>query len=451
MYDPLVHAYPDSTQGSPDSYWLKVSGEAPADDGPVAGEINADVAIIGGGYAGLSAALSLGRDYGIKATLLEAKSTAWGCSGRNGSFSRISGGRVSWSTFVKTYGADAARAYFSELTDGLNTVRNLISKGGIECDKQPDGVYKVATYSPHTEALRREEELYNKVLGYPARYVEKSQLSGVHEGPESHGALYLPDGFSINPLKLARGLHSKAREHGARIHTNSPVTGWSSAGGRHQLMTPSGVVRAKAVIVATNGYTSRRLHSQLAARVLPVHSQIIVTAPMTASQVEATLPSGDCMFDTRSLLFYYRRLPDNRILFGGRSAISGKDAEAPRHQKYLYDAMVRKFPAISGISVDHWWGGWVAVTRNSLPFCYEVPGLANVFAAGGYAGSGVSFSTHLGTKLAMMAAGKPYKTAVPFLGKEPEQYPFSSFIRLGQWMAYRWLHAKDGHEARKAG
>lgn len=451
MYDPLVHPYPDQAQADPESYWLKVSGGAPEDDGPVAGDETVEVAIIGGGYTGLSAALSLARDHGISATVLEARASAWGCSGRNGSFARISGGRVPWSTMVKTEGPEVARAYFGELRQGLDTVRRLIAEGGIDCDKQPDGVYKVATFATHAEALKREETLYNSVLGYPARYVEAAGLRGVHEGPESHGALYLPDGFSLNPLEFARGLHRMARSHGAKIRPHSPVTAWTTENGVHRLVTPGGTISARRVIVATNGYTSGQLHARLAARVLPVHSQIIVTQPMSDAQIAASLPSGDCMFDTRGLLFYYRRLPDNRMLFGGRSAISGADAAAPRHRQYLEDAMTRKFPALKGIGIDHWWGGWVAVTRNSLPFCYRVPGLGEVFTAGGYAGSGVSFSVHLGTRLAQMVAGQPFETGARFLTREPARYPFSAFLRLGQWMAYRYLQAKDAREARKAG
>jgi taurine dehydrogenase large subunit len=449
-YDPLVHPFPAAAHADPETYWIANAGPAPADDGVLEGDQEADVAIIGGGYTGLSAAHALSRDHGIRAVVLEARDSAWGCSGRNGSFARISGGRVPWSTFVKTYGEDEARAFFNELREGLDSVREIIRDGGIECDRQPDGVYKVASYAAHVPALEREERLYNDILRYPARFVAADGLRGVHEGAESHGALCLPDGFSVNPLLLARGVHRMARAAGARIHTGSPVTGWTTESGHHRLVTPGGSVRAKKVIVATNGYTSSQLNSRLKDRVLPVHSQIIVTAPMSDEQIAATMPSGNCFFDTRNLLFYYRRLPDNRVMFGGRSAISGADAEGPHHRNYLYDAMVRKFPALRGIAVDYWWGGWVAVTQNSLPYCYQVPGLDHVFTSGGCAGSGVSLSIHLGSKLAMMAAGKPFKTAASVLTREPERYPFASFIRLGQWMAYRWLHIKDARDAKKA-
>jgi taurine dehydrogenase large subunit len=153
------------------------------------------------------------------------------------------------------------------------------------------------------------------------------------------------------------------------------------------------------------------------------------------------------MFDTRNLLFYYRRLPDNRLMFGGRSAISGKDAENPRHRQYLFDAMVRKFPALAGIDVDYCWGGWVAVSRNSLPFVYRVPGISEVFCAGGYAGSGVSFSLHAGTKLALMAAGQSFNTRASFLTREPSRYPLPPFLRIGQRMAYQWFSEKDRRQS----
>lgn len=443
MYDPLVHSHPGTGEAHSASYWVDTAGQAPADDGPVSGPLDVEVAVIGAGYTGLSCALHLARDHGAQVLVLEANTTAWGCSGRNGSFARISGGRVPLAELIGRYGKDTARAYFGEMQAGLATVKRLIAEGGIECDVQPDGVYKVATKAAHTESLKREAGLYNEVLGYPAHFVGAEQLQGAHAGAESFGALRMPDGFAMHPLKLAWGVQRMARAAGARVHVASPVTGWSSDAKGHLLVTPGGVVRARKVVVATNGYTSPDLHPQLAGRVLPVHSQIIVTAPLSAEQVRNSLPSTDCMFDTRNLLFYYRRLPDNRLLFGGRSAVTGREAENPVHRQFLLDSLRRKFPVLGQVPVDYGWGGWVAVSQNSLPYIYQVPGLDQVFSAGGYAGSGVSFSLHAGQRLADMVMGTGLPSAASFLHQVPQRFPFQPFLRLGQRLAYSWYRFQD--------
>lgn len=443
MYDPLVNAHPGVGVPHTASYWLDTAGTAPQDDGPVTESMDVDVAIIGAGYTGLSCALHLAREHGIRAVVLEANQVAWGCSGRNGSFARISGGRVPLAELIQRYGASTAKAYFDEMSAGLNTVRGLLAEGRIECDAQPDGVYKVASHAKHVESLKREAGLYNDVLQYDARFVGADQVQAVHSGAESFGALYMPDGFSMHPLKLAWGIQRMAREAGAKVHVASPVIEWHSDGGRHRLVTPGGVVTARRVVVATNGYTSGALNKATAGRVLPVHSQIIVTRPLSADEKKQSLAGRECMFDTRNLLSYYRLLPDDRILFGGRSAITGRDAESPRHRQNLHAALCRKFPVLQGIDVDYNWGGWVAVSENSLPFICRVQGLDNVFSAGGYAGSGVSFSVQSGKRLAQMVAGEPQPTAVDFLHQPPKRFPFQPFLRVGQRMAYAWYRFKD--------
>ena len=443
MYDPLVNAHPGIGAPHSSSYWVDTAGVAPQDDGPLTHDIDVDVAIIGAGYTGLSCALHLAREHGVRAVVLEANQVAWGCSGRNGSFARISGGRVPLAELISRYGEREAKHYFAEMTAALNTVRGLIREGNIDCDVQPDGVFKVASQAKHVDALKREVGLYNDVLKYAAQFVSEAQVQDVHRGAESFGALYMPDGFSMHPLKLAWGIHRLAREAGATVHVGSPVVDWTSSKGSHRLVTPGGVVTARKVVVATNGYTSTTLNSATAGRVLPVHSQIIVTRPLSAEEKRQTLPGSECMFDTRNLLSYYRRLPDDRILFGGRSAITGRESESPQHRQNLHDALCRKFPALTGIEVDYNWGGWVAVSESSLPFIYRLPELENVFSGGGYAGSGVSFSVQVGKRLAQMVAGDPKPTAVDFLHQSPKRFPFQPFLRMGQRMAYAWYRFKD--------
>ncbi|CAG9267690.1 Oxidoreductase [Paraburkholderia unamae] len=443
VYDPLIERTPGEGQPLVQSYWTETAGTAPEDDGPVTGDMNVEVAIIGAGYTGMSCAYFLAQQHGIRAVVLEANQVAWGCSSRNGSFARISGGRVPFAELVGRYGEATARSYFDEMAEGLRTVKGLILEGRIDCDAMPDEVYKVASRPEHVDKLRREVKLYNDIAGYPARLLSQDELAGIHGGQESFGALFMPDGFAMHPLKLAWGIQKMARSSGATIYTGSPVIEWNAHSEGHTLKTPRGNVRAKFVVLATNGYTNPELNEAVGTRVHPVYSQIIVTAPMTRKQQLETLPGTGCMFDTHNLLHYYRRLPDGRIMFGGRSAISGRDVGNPRHERALIEGMVRKFPELRGIGITHTWGGWVAVSRDSLPFAFRIPELKNAFFGGGYAGSGVSFSMLVGKRLAAMIAGDDRPSPVEFLHRVPGTFPHRIFTRMGQRMTYALYRFKD--------
>lgn len=445
LYDPLCSKTPGHGQPHTQSYWTETAGNAPADDGPFVEGLGFDVAIIGGGYTGMTCAYFLAKEHGIRAVVLEANRVAWGCSGRNGSFARISGGRVPFAELVAKYGASAARAYFGEMKEALRTVKDLMTDGQIQCDAMPDAVYKVASRPQHLEKLQREVDLFNEIAGYPARLISKADLEGIHGGEEAHGALFMPDGFALHPLKFAWGIQTLARSVGVTIHTSSPVTEWETRSGLHYLTTPGGIVRAKTVVVATNGYTHPSLNKAIKGRIHPVYSQIVVTQPLTQAQQDASIPGTGCMFDTHNLLHYYRRLPDGRIMFGGRSAVSGRDVANPRHEASLVDGLVSKFPVLKGIQITHSWGGWVALSRNSLPFAYKVPELPNTYFGGGYAGSGISFSTLTGKRLASMVAGNCQPSPAEFLHRVPDRFPSPVITRMGQRLTYAWLRMKDAN------
>lgn len=448
MFDPLVHAHPPAEHSHTRSYWAAtISGDTGAADAPLTGDHTCEVAIVGAGYTGLSTALHLARDHGLGAVVVEAGPVAWGCSGRNGSFARASGGRLGLATAARRYGLDVAKDLFREMQAGLDTVRGLIDGLGLDCDRQPDGVLKVAHRPRLTDGLRDEATFFQSQLGYPAQFLSPGAAAEQgHPGPENHGALYYPDGFAMHPLKLAHGYLAAARAHGARVHPSSPVIRWEPLpDGRHCLHLPAGRLTCRQLVVATNGYGGEVVFPFLKARLMPALSEIIVTRPLTGDEIHASgISPTHCMMDTRSLLHYYRRLPDDRILFGGRGAISGAEAGHPRYVERLRRALIAKFPALDQISVDYHWAGWVAITADHLPHVYTLTDHGElVHVAAGYSGSGVSFATLAGKRLAELVTGqRPAVPVAPVSRPLPAFFP-AALRRTGQRLFYAGWRARD--------
>ena len=443
MYDPLVSADPGG-QSYPDSYWVDTAGEAPADDGPVQADFDVEVAIIGGGYTGLSAAYYLASEHGVETAVLEANGSGWGCSGRNGGFALKAGGRLSYQKMIKRYGETMARRMFDEIFEGLDRVRGLIKDEEIDCDRQPEGHLWVAHRPRMMDVIRSEAGFLKDFFNYDVDILSADELKAQHfSSDEAHGAMRFSDGFGVHPLKLAYGYHRLARAAGARIHTNSPVTEWYREGDAHLLITPGGVVRAKKVICATNGYTSQTLHPKLKNRSFPVLSNVVVTRPLTDTELSATqFVSSDVITDTRTLRFYYRKLPDNRILIGGRSAITGADAGNPKHNDNLMRALKSKFSALGDLTYDYQWGGWVCVTFDDVPHIHEAED-SSIYYAIGYGGSGVTFSVQAGMRLAEKVVGRTEGHDLPVLTKPAPKFPFAPFRRVGQRALYHYYFARD--------
>ena len=215
---------------------------------------------MGGGYTGLAAAYRLAGTHGLETVVLEAHRVGWGASGRNGGFALLTMGKVPLGERIRKWGMDAARRSIERGVEAVETVRELIAREAIACDAQPDGWLLVAHRADTVADLEERVRIYREVLGYRgAEFLPGERLArdGYVRGPEAHGALRIRDAFGLHPLKYVRGLAAAAARRGATVCVQSPVVEWRRDGGWHHLVTPGGTVRARRVVVATNGYTSR--------------------------------------------------------------------------------------------------------------------------------------------------------------------------------------------------
>jgi len=440
-YDPLKSRHPGRGRQHVDSYWAATAGPPVGDDGPLWTSREVDVAVIGGGYTGISCAYHLAARYGGDVAVLEANRPMWGCSGRNGSFVGPMLGRVPFTRWRQKWGEDGARSLWAEANEAVATVRNLIREGNIDCDVQPDGRTRVA----HTRARVRGLEADAAEIrhwGVNAEMLSAEEFAASHyAGREACGALRIGNGFALHPLKLGLGLVSMARAAGATVHSAAPVLSWSKQGAVHVLCTPTGEVRAKQVVFATNGYTNEALHPALSGGLLPLISNIVVTRPMTdAEQAACNFITTDCLSDTRKFLSYFRLLPDKRIMLGNRGPLT--EAHADRHRDWLLDRVRAKLPALRDITADYFWGGWVALTADAMPHVACADDDPSVVYALGYCGSGVAAANHAGRRLAewLGESHAPLKQ----IARSLPAFPFAQFRRIGQAIAFQWYHLRDG-------
>ena len=452
-YDPLVAPDPGRGREYAPTYWVATAGTPPQDDGPITHDVDVDVAIVGSGFTGLATALFLAREHGIRATVLEANRTAWGCTSRNGGQGQNASGRLYRSQWIARWGKEKALALDAEIRRGFETFKSLVAE--IDCDPQPGGHLYLAHRAKKMRFLENEARVMREVFGYDVRILSADEVRrGYVADAETAGALHEPDGIGVHPLKLAFGYMTKARELGATVHPSSPVLGWRTQNGVHHLQTPGGIVRARAVGMATGGYTSNALHPSVASRLMPILSNSMVTRPLTRSELDATnFRTHEVITDTRTLRFYYRRLPDDRVQIGSRSALTGADAPDPRHMQVLIDGLHRKFPALKGIDVDYSWWGWVDVSHDMMPRIVQPDPRQTIYYALGYGGNGVSFSAHAGRRMAERIAGVPSDVSklpiydsplrLPIVLDRFESRVFSPFRRFGQRMLYQWYYLRD--------
>jgi glycine/D-amino acid oxidase-like deaminating enzyme len=427
----------------PPSYW-RATAPLPHPGTPLAGAAKAEIVVVGGGFAGLNAALELVRE-GVDVAVLEASQPGWGASGRNGGFCCLGGSKLSDSEIVARVGTDGARAFRDFQTEAIAHVNGLLESHGIPARQGPDGEAYLAQSPAVLAGFAQEADDEERLYGVRPEVVPAAGLAerGL-SGPGFHGALMGRTGFPLHPMIYVEALAEAVREGGGRIFAESPVTGLIPHASGWRLTTPGGEITARKVLVATNGYSSEDLPPWIAGRTLPAMSSILVTRPLTDSERSAqgfTSPLMSC--DVRKLLHYFRHLPDGRFLFGmrgGTSASPSAEATTLARVRRHFEAL---FPAWAGAETEYAWSGFVCLTGSLTPYAGPVPGAEGLYAVFGCHGAGVGPMSYAGLNIAREMAGRPHR--IPSLMRmAPRRFPFPAFRRLGLRLAYAAYARKDG-------
>jgi glycine/D-amino acid oxidase-like deaminating enzyme len=356
--------------------------------------------VIGGGIAGLSCALELGRG-GMRALVLDREAIGWGASSRNGG--ALSGaGSLGRAKSDVGKGLDPAllAAMVDEAEASFEALEALIAREAIDCDWRRCGRFVAA----HTEAamatLAKRAALLNAAGPGAAELLPKARLAEELGTARYHGGLVIARAGGLHPARYTLGLAAAAARAGAMLAGGVEVRGLAREGAGFLVATSAGVVRARQVMVATNGYTGPATpwHRR---RVIPVASYMIATEELGAERVRALLPKLRVYGDTKKILYYFRPSPDlGRILFGGRATLSDTD---PRiGARWLHRQLLHLFPQLAGTRITHGWKGNVAFAFDMLPHVGVQEGVHHAL---GCNGSGITTMTHLGGVAARMMLG----------------------------------------------
>ncbi len=360
-------------------------------------------AVVGGGYAGLSAALTL-RRLGHDVLVLDAERIGWGASSRNGGM--VSGGLKVASTGLETaHGALGARRIVDAAAASFPFIEETIAREKIDCDYVRCGRFVPAWTQKHYDGLAARAEYLAQITGLPTRMLPREKQREALGSDHYHGGMLAEASGSLHPGKYARGLARAAEAAGAVLMDGVRVGGIARDGDGFRLQTSAGEVRADAVLVATNGYSlgadGTSAMPWLAKRMIPVGSYIIATEPLGTETIDRLFPGRRMISDTKRVLNYFRPSPDGtRVLWGGRASFGPTTPEAAA--PVLHATMAEVFPELRGAKLTHAWTGNVAFTFDFLPHIGVQDGL---HYAAGCQGSGVAMATWLGHQAGLKIAG----------------------------------------------
>jgi glycine/D-amino acid oxidase-like deaminating enzyme len=394
------------------NYWLTTM-EMPKSDPAQPLPERVDVAVIGAGYTGLSAARTLGRR-GAKVVVLEAKTIGWGASSRNGGMV-LAGLKLGVSKLISMYERELARRMYAASLASIDCVEQVVREEGIECDLARRGHLEVACKQKHFEGFDRQAEIVAREFKHPLRILPRNQLRTEIGSDIYYGGLVDEASAGLNPARYVAGLARAADRAGAEIFENSRVdqiergarqgvAGW-------KVSTSRGALWARDMLVGTSGYTGSATPA-LQKKIIPIGSYIITTEVLPEALARELSPRNRMIFDSKNYLYYYRLTPDRRMLFGGRAAFFPETEQTIRRSaEILRRGMVEVYPQLRDVRVEYVWGGTLDFAFDIMPHAGQMGGL---YFAVGYAGHGVAMATWQGQKMAELISGE--KPENPFVG-----------------------------------
>jgi len=390
-HEPHVPSYYAATAATPP--------ERPA----LAGDLRADVCVVGAGFTGLSAALNLA-ERGYRVAVLEANRVGWGASGRNGG--QIGSGFAADMAWLEGWaGRAAARGLFTLAEEAKAIIRERVERHGISCDLKW-GTFHAASKARHMPGLAAKQAHWSEAYGYQGLRLAETpdEAHRYVNSPSYIGGIFDPSSGHLHPLKYCQGLARAAEEAGATIFEGSPVIGLETGtGGAGQVAAKTGCGRVEAdfLLLCGNAYLGD-LVPEIRRVIAPLSSYIVATHPLGEDKAADVIPADCAVFDSNHILSYYRLSADRRMLFGGRVGISPFGEPDPR--RALAARMAKLFPQIADAGIEFDWGGYVAMTWARVPHVGRLGG--RVYFAHGYSGDGAAMTGLVGRVLAEAVAGQ---------------------------------------------
>tara|TARA_B110000881_G_scaffold199924_1_gene197874 strand:+ start:1607 stop:2899 length:1293 start_codon:yes stop_codon:yes gene_type:complete len=379
-----------------DSYYTASSPAGPSFES-LHGEEVADVCIVGGGYTGLSSALHLAKK-GYKVVLLEAETVGFGASGRNGGHVGT-GMNMDQQDIERKFGGEIAHSLWTMSLEAVDTVKELISDHGIDCDLKYGGVH-LAHKPGYCKELEGEIEfLQNRYNFNDIEYIPRNRLNEIIGSKAYYGAQWNKASLHLHPLKYAVGLLQAAVDAGVTIYEHSRVLSYS--GTPVVVKTTRGQITATDLILACNGYIED-LEPKINGYIMPINNFIVATEPLSDEVAASLIPKDTAMEDSRFVINYWKLSADNRLIFGGgENYRRGFPSDI---KGFVQPNMLKVYPQLADTHIDYGWGGTLAVTLNRLPHFGRING--NIWHVQGYSGHGVPTATFAGKLVAEAISGK---------------------------------------------